>query len=233
MQADLLKEALAGRAAKTALVIVTKLLDGSQSIVTFTETQGSLDLSAATLAEIRQRLTDDRSGRVAAVEGDLFVLALNPPKRLVLVGAVHISQSLVPMAQLAGYEVTIIDPRGAFATKDRFPGVRLTDAWPDEALENLAPDHRTAVITLTHDPKLDDPALSVALRSDVFYIGALGSKKTHNARRLRLEKAGFSEVEIGRIHGPVGLAIGAKSPAEIAVSILAQMTQALHRKPAA
>ena len=125
--------------------------------------------------------------------------------------------------------MTIIDPRGAFATEDRFPGVNLTDAWPDEALEHLAPDHRTAVVTLTHDPKLDDPALSVALRSEVFYIGALGSKKTHNARSLRLEKAGFSETEIARIAGPVGLAIGAKSPAEIAVSILAQMTQALHR----
>lgn len=233
MQANILKKALAGRAAKTPLVVVTKLADGSQSIVTFTEAQGSLDLSAATLGEIRQRLTDDRSGRVATAEGDLFVLALNPPKRLVLVGAVHISQSLVPMAQLAGYEVTIIDPRGAFATKDRFPGVHLTDAWPDEALENLAPDHRTAVVTLTHDPKLDDPALSVALRSDVFYVGALGSKKTHNARRLRLEKMGFGEAEIARIQGPVGLAIGAKSPAEIAVSILAQMTQALHRDRAA
>ena len=233
MQTTTLKTALAGRAAKTPLAIVTKVPDGLQTIVTPAETDGGLDLSAATLATVRQRLMDDRSGRLDAAEGNLFVLALNPPKRLVVIGAVHISQSLVPMAQLAGYAVTIIDPRGAFATKDRFPGVDLTEAWPDEALEDLAPDHRTAVITLTHDPKLDDPALSVALRSNVFYIGALGSKKTHSARRLRLEEAGFSEAEIARIHGPVGLAIGAKSPAEIAVSILAEMTQAAHRGTAA
>ena len=228
MNGALLAQALIKREEKAPVAIVTHLSDGIQALISPSDTEGPLCLSAPTLAEVRARLRDDRSGRIDTDEGDLFVLALNPPKRLVLVGAVHISQSLVPMAQIAGYDITIVDPRGAFATKDRFPNVHLTDAWPDEALERLAPDHRTAVVTLTHDPKLDDPALTVALRSDVFYIGALGSKKTHNARRLRLQKAGFTDVEIAHIHGPVGLAIGAKSPAEIAISILAQMTQALH-----
>ncbi len=233
MRATILEHMLSCRTDKTPLAVVTRLSDGVQSAVTPTETNGELELSAATVAEVRSRLMDDRAGRIDVAEGDLFVLALNPPKRLVVVGAVHISQSLVPMAQVAGYDVTIIDPRGAFATKDRFPGVHLSDAWPDEALEELRPDHRTAIVTLTHDPKLDDPALSVALRSHVFYIGALGSKRTHGARCGRLRDAGFSDAEIDRINGPIGLAIGAKSPAEIAVSILAQMTQALHRETAA
>jgi xanthine dehydrogenase accessory factor len=139
---------------------------------------------------------------------------------------VHISQALAPMAATAGYEVTVVDPRRSFATDARFPGVTLDGAWPDEAMEKLKPDVRTAIVTLTHDPKLDDPALSAALRSPAFYIGALGSKKTHAARVGRLTRAGFGESDIARIHGPAGLDIGAKSPAEIAVSVLAQLTAA-------
>ncbi len=134
------------------------------------------------------------------------------------------------MAALAGYEVTVVDPRSAFAAADRFPGVTLNLSWPDEALESLDIDARSAVITLTHDPKLDDPALSVALKSDAFFIGCLGSKKTHATRRKRLGKAGFSEEELDRMNGPVGLPIGSRSPAEIAVSVLAQVTETL-RKP--
>ena len=232
MQADVLKQTLDYRGKRQPVAVVTRISDGVQSLVTSTDAQGTLSLSETTQSEIRTRLHDDRSGRIDTAEGDLFVQALNPPKRLILIGAVHIAQSLVPMAQIAGYDVTIIDPRGAFATKDRFPDVDLTEDWPDEAMEKLSPDHRTAVVTLTHDPKLDDPALTVALRSDVFYIGALGSNRTHNARCTRLRDAGFSDAELGRIHGPVGLDIGAKSPAEIAVSILGQITQLLHQAAA-
>jgi xanthine dehydrogenase accessory factor len=140
------------------------------------------------------------------------------------VGAVHIAQPLARMAALAGYVVSIVDPRSAFATEERFTNVELSTEWPDEALERVKPDRRTAIVTLTHDPKLDDPALIAALRSDAFYIGALGSKRTHAARLARLTKEGFGDNEFARIHGPVGLDIGAVSPSEIAVSILAQMT---------
>ena len=159
------------------------------------------------------------------------MLVRNPPARIVIIGAVHITQTLAPMATLAGYAVTIVDPRGAFATSDRFPGVTLSQDWPDEALEALQPDARTAIVTLTHDPKLDDPALAVALRSPAFYIGALGSKKTHAARLVRLRAQGFTEPDCARIHGPAGLDIGARSPAEIALSVLAQLTAARRQKP--
>ena len=169
-------------------------------------------------------LSRDKSG-ILEVEGRrLFVQCHTPPPRLMIVGAVHIAQALAPMASLAGYGVTVIDPRRAFATDSRFPGIDMRGDWPDEAMTALGPDRRTAVVTLTHDPKLDDPALQTALRSPAFYIGALGSKKTHAARQGRLARAGFSPEEIARVNGPVGLSIGALSPAEIAVSILAQIT---------
>lgn len=147
--------------------------------------------------------------------------------RLIIIGAAHISQSLAPAARLAGYDVTIVDPRTTFASAERFPGITLSHDWPDEAMERLAPDHRTGVITLTHDTKLDDPALHVALKSPVFYIGCLGSRKTHIKRIERLTGMGFTGEQIGRIHGPLGLAIGSRSPAEIAISALAQMTSVL------
>ncbi len=180
----------------------------------------------------REALGRDRSGRIEDGGAALFVQVFNPPARLIVVGAVHIAQPLVPMAALAGDAVTVVDPRGAFATDRRFPGVSLTDDWPDQALAALAPDRRTAVVTLTHDPKLDDPALMAALRSEAFYIGALGSRRTHAARLERLREAGFDDTELARIHGPVGLSIGARSPAEIAVSILAQITEVAHRTAA-
>jgi xanthine dehydrogenase accessory factor len=149
-----------------------------------------------------------------------------------VIGAVHIAQPLAPMAAMAGYEVTIIDPRRSFATAARFPGVTITHDWPDEAMDKLSLNARTAVITLTHDPKIDDPALDRALRSDCFYIGCLGSTRTHKARLGRLAEAGFGEKDFARIHGPVGLDIGAKSPAEIAISIMAEVTAELRREPA-
>jgi len=173
------------------------------------------------------RFRMDRSG--LAEDGETFVAIHNPPLRLVVVGAVHIAQALVPMARIAGYDPVVIDPRESFATPTRFPDTRLMHDWPDEAVAALGLDARTALVLLTHDPKLDDPALMAALRSEVFYIGALGSTRTHGKRVARLAGAGFSEAEIGRIHGPVGLDIGAAGPAEIAVSILAEMTRVLRR----
>ena len=169
----------------------------------------------------------DRSG--FDEEGGAFVAVRNPPLRLIVVGAVHIAQALVPMARAVGYDPVIIDPRSAFASPERFPGDTLLDDWPDEAVQALGLDARTALVLLTHDPKLDDPALISALRSDVFYIGALGSTRTHAKRLERMSEAGFTPTELARIHGPVGLDIGAAGPAEIALSILAQMTQVLRR----
>ncbi|MDW4496757.1 XdhC family protein [Sulfitobacter sp. D35] len=174
-----------------------------------------------------ERFAMDRSG--FEEDQKTFVAIHNPPLRLAIVGAVHIAQALVPMARIAGYDPVVIDPRGAFGSEARFPGETILPDWPDEALEAVGVDSRTAVVLLTHDPKLDDPALEIALRSGCFYIGALGSTRTHAKRVERLTAAGFSEAEIGRIHGPIGLDIGAASPQEIAVSILAEMTRVLRR----
>jgi xanthine dehydrogenase accessory factor len=158
-----------------------------------------------------------------------FIGIHNPPLRMIVVGAVHIAQPLVAMARLAGYDPVLIDPRAAFGSGERFPGETILDDWPDAAMAGLAPDTRTAVVTLTHDPKLDDPALLAALASPAFYIGCLGSARTHAKRLDRLRAAGVTEEAIARLHAPVGLDIGAKSPAEIAVSILAQITHRLRK----
>jgi xanthine dehydrogenase accessory factor len=226
MKREALDRILADRAAKRPVALVTDLKSGAQAVVHPNDCSGALQLDAETLAAVRRQLRDDRSGTIAGAPGQLFVQAFNPPLRLIIVGAVHIAQSLAPMASLTGYAVTVIDPRRAFATDARFPEFTLLGDWPDEAMTALKPDSRTAVVTLTHDPKLDDPALQVALRSDAFYIGALGSKKTHASRCARLTEAGFGEADLARIHGPAGLDIGAKSPAEIAVSVMAEVTAA-------
>ena len=163
-------------------------------------------------------------------DGDVFVHVFNPPLRMVVVGAVHTAQFLVPMATLADYDVTIIDPRTAFASEERFPNVNLVTEWPDQALAEFGLDTRTAFLALTHDPKIDDPALGVALASEAFYIGALGSKRTHAKRVERLVAQGISEQAIGRIHAPIGLNIGAVGPVEIAMSIMAEVTAVLRGK---
>jgi xanthine dehydrogenase accessory factor len=225
MKTAILKQLLADRAAKIAVALVTSLEDGRQAIVHEDgNPTGELALSAEQVAEVHKALNADDSGALDSSDGKLFAQIHNPPPRLLLVGAVHISQALAPMAAMAGYGVSVIDPRRAFATDERFPGIDMRGDWPDEAMAALRPDRRTAVVTLTHDPKLDDPALQAALRSPAFFIGALGSRKTHAARLARLAAAGFTPDETTRIHGPVGLAIGALSPAEIAVSVLAQIT---------
>lgn len=227
MRPETLKTLLAARAEKRPVALVSNLDSGDQSLVFRGSVEGNLDLSDDVIDAARAALRDDKSGRADADGAPLFVQVFNPPKRMIIVGAVHIAQPLVTLAQTSGYEVVIVDPRGAFATKDRFPGVTLSEDWPDSALEDLKIDSRTAVVTLTHDPKLDDPALHVALRSEAFYIGALGSRKTHGKRLERLTEDGYTEAEIAKIHAPVGLNINAKSPAEIAISIMAQITQVL------
>ena len=223
MKANFLDRVLAARRGGRAFATVTHLSTGAQAIVENGRADGELALDAAALDAVAAALRADKS----RTHENLFIEVHNPPLRCFIVGAVHIAQPLAAMASLAGYAVTVIDPRSAFATDARFPGVTLSTDWPDEAFERLKLDRRSAVVTLTHDPKIDDPALISALRSEAFYIGALGSKRTHAARLGRLKEAGFSDQDFARIHGPVGLDIGAVSPAEIAVSALAQITQVL------
>lgn len=212
------------------VALVTELSSGLQTLVYPAAVTGDFGIEGDRLASIRKAIHDDRSG---IVDQDYFVQVVSPARRLIVVGAVHIAQALAPMAALAGYAVTIIDPRRAFATDARFPSVTMSGAWPDEALEQLKPDARTAIVTLTHDPKLDDPALEVALKSPVFYIGALGSRKTHAKRLERLKARGFDDTTLGRIHGPIGLRIGAVTQAEIALSILGELTAVRRQVPAA
>lgn len=229
MKRAVLDSLLEAREAKRPVALATDMDSGAQILVDGDKTFGDLTLAEGDLAAVGAALHDDRSGVLEGTK--LFVQTFNPPLRMILVGAVHISQALVPMARIAGYEVIVVDPRQAWASKERFPDVTISTDWPDDAVTALKPDRRTAVVTLTHDPKLDDPALAVALRSEAFYIGALGSRRTQAKRVERLRELGLSEAVFARIHGPVGLAIGAKSPAEIAVSILAQVTQVLHQAP--
>jgi xanthine dehydrogenase accessory factor len=225
MKGPLFAALQAARAEKRATAVATELSTGAQALIVDGVVSGELALDEAMLAEIRRRIVRDRGG---VLEGTgLFVETFAPPLRLAIVGAVHIAQALVPMASLTGYDVTVIDPRRAFSSDARFPGVAISRDWPDEALEAFGPDMRTAVVTLTHDPKLDDPALEVALKSPAFYIAALGSRKTHAGRVERLKARGLDEAAIARIHGPAGLAIGAVSPAEVAISVMAEMTAVL------
>ena len=229
MRPEVLKALNDARAHKRSAVLARRLSDNAQTLWV----EGEPILGERWPGEVEEAaeaaLGRDRGAKVVA-EGDTwFVQPFNPPLRLVVVGAVHIAQALVPMAQVAGYDVTVVDPRRAFASDARFPGVTLRHDWPDEAMRELAPDRRTAVVTLTHDPKIDDPALEGALASNAFYVAALGSKRTHAARVERLKEHGFTEAQIGRIHGPAGLALGAVSPAEIAISVMAEMTQVLRR----
>jgi xanthine dehydrogenase accessory factor len=224
-----LEKLLAARRAGQPLALATLIPAGTQALIDSVTAEGALDLTPDDLVQIRTAIADDRSRTIETSLGAVFVEVWNPPLRLMLVGAVHIAQSLAPMAALAGYKVTVIDPRSAFASAERFPGVELVADWPDDVLPGLKPDKRTAIVTLTHDPKIDDPALQAALKSDAFYIGSLGSRKTHAKRAERLAEAGFGPDKIARIRGPVGLAIGAMTPAEIAISILAEITAVLHR----
>jgi xanthine dehydrogenase accessory factor len=229
----LLARLLEAKRARRAVAVVTDLASGEQWLLE--PGAAAIDaLPANVVAEARAALRADRAGVLGAgvqcADGrELLVNVFPPTLRLVVVGAVHIAQPLARIAELAGFEVTLVDPRPAWASAARFPDREIVAAWPGEAFEALAPDARTAVVTLAHDPKLDDPALGAALRSDAFYVGALGSRRAHASRVERLRRAGFSREQLARISGPVGLAIGARTPAEIAVSIVAEMVERLRR----
>lgn len=229
MKGAILDQLLQDRRDKRPVVRVTTLPTGEERLVYPLEPRPD-DVSrehfeAACSAAARDACVTLEQDRGTSI----FFQPENPPLRLIIVGAVHVAQPLAQMAALTGFEVIIVDPRAAFSTEARFPGVTRLTVWPDKALTELAPDRRTAVVTLTHDPKLDDPALEAALRSEAFYVGCLGSGKTHAARLERLRGRGFSEAHVGRLLGPVGLRIGARSPAEIAVSILAQLVEQLRK----
>lgn len=223
MDFDVLKELQQARADKRLVVLATNLSNGINKLYYPFENNKLSDIEQAG----KNALIADKPSIYESPEGEIFLNIFSPPLRMAIVGAVHIAQFLVPMATAAGYEVTVIDPRQSFGSEFRFPNVHLDDDWPEEALARFSPDRRSAIITLTHDAKLDDPALKAALSSDAFYVGALGSNRTHSKRHLRLQDAGFTEADFARIHGPIGLNIGAKSPAEIAISIIAEVTQTL------
>lgn len=229
MKRSLFVELQAARERKRPVALVTDLMAGTQALVDGEQAIGDLALDTATLAEARAAIAKDRTGKLA--DGRTFVQVYAAPYRMVIVGAVHIAQALAPMAEAAGYQVFLVDPRQAWATRERFPEVPILNDWPDDALKRLKPDLRTAVVVLTHDPKLDDPALTVTLASEAFYVGALGSRKTHAKRLARLREQGLEEAALDRVHAPIGLAIGAKSPAEIAISILAEVTRVRRGAP--
>jgi xanthine dehydrogenase accessory factor len=225
----ILDQLLRDRRDKRAVVLATTIPTGEQRLV-YPRDPAPGDLAPEVLEAARSAALRDQCVTVPQEGGaSIFLQPFNPPLRLVVVGAVHVAQPLAQMGALAGFEVIIVDPRTAFSTEARFPGVARMTVWPDKALAELRPDRRTAVVTLTHDPKLDDPALEAALRSEAFYVGCLGSGKTHAARLARLAARGFGESELARLFGPVGLRIGARSPAEIAVSIMAQIIEQLRK----
>ncbi|HXX68725.1 MAG TPA: XdhC family protein [Polyangiaceae bacterium] len=229
MKRAVLEAVVAASNAKTPIVLVTPLRSGTERA--WSPGDGTLD---AVLREAAERaLAIDEALTVDTAGGPVFLKPINPPLRLFIVGAVHLAVPLSSIASTLGYGVTLVDPRSAFARAERWPGaVDVRCAWPDEALPAAKLDARSAVVTLTHDPKIDDPALQAALGSRAFYVGALGSRKTHASRLRRLEAAGFAEADLARVHGPIGLPIGARSPGEIAVAILAQMTDVLRRSAA-
>ena len=227
MKRELYERLQAATAAGASAAVVTRLTDGSQTLFDGQRWDGDLELAEEQRAGVQRMLVGDRSGMLPGAE-NLFVRSYARPPRLIIVGAAHISQFLAPMAALAGFEVVIVDPRRAFANAERFPGVTLIDAWPDVAFEKLQLDATCAVVTLTHDPKIDDPALIAALGSPVFYIGALGSTRTHAKRVARLTEVGLAD-KVARVHAPVGLDLGGRSPREIAVSILAEVVQVRYR----
>src|SRR5579863_9623535 len=226
MTLDILTVLNAERQARRAAIVVTDVVSGKQRLVKAADV--GKDPLRAILAE---HLRTGKSGMEDTPEGRAFLTVYVPAPQLVITGAVHISQALAPIASLVGYDVTIVDPRTAFASPERFPDVTVIAEWPDTALPPLDIDRYTAFVALTHDPKIDDPALIHALSRDCFYIGALGSKKTHARRVERLKQQGLTDADISRIHAPIGLDIGAVSPAEIAVAIIAQITERLREEP--
>ena len=225
MKIDILAALNTERQARGAAIVITDTASGTQRLVK------AADVAKDPLrAELAERLRTGKSGMAETAEGRVFFTVYVPAPQLVITGAVHISQALAPIGQMLGYDVTIVDPRTAFASIERFPDIKVIAVWPDMALPPLNVDRYTAFVALTHDPKIDDPALTHALKRDCFYIGALGSRKTHARRVERLKQQGFSDADIARIAAPIGLDIGAVSPAEIAVAIMAQITEKLREE---
>jgi xanthine dehydrogenase accessory factor len=227
LRLDILKALNEERTARRAVIVVTNQDTGAQRLVKANDVAGD-----PLRGLLEKHLRSGKSGIEDAPEGKVFLTVHVPSPKLVITGAVHISQALAPMGQILGYDVTIVDPRTAFASIERFPDVKVIAEWPDVALPTVGIDHYTAFVALTHDPKIDDPGLDAALKSDCFYIGALGSRKTHARRveRLKTER-GFTDNDIGRIHSPIGLDIDAVSPAEIAVAIMGEITATLRQEP--
>src|SRR5436190_15738403 len=230
MQIKTLAALQEARSKRRAVTLATRLRDAAEALVYLDTVAGDLAGDGAVVDAARRAMAIGRSETVEIGGSKVFLNVYVPPPRLIIVGAVHIAQSLAPMAAMLEFDVTVVDPRGAWATANRFPGVKVIQDWADEAFQAMGLDVSTAVVTLTHDPKLDDPALEAALKSDVFYVGALGSRRTHAKRKERLAEVGITDEQFARVHGPIGLNIGAKSPAEIAVSILGQIIEVRARR---
>ena len=227
MKVEQLRVAVRAQAEKRPIVLLRSLDSDEHWLLDPSEAQDSLEsLSEALRARCHEALTHDGASVFESDGSRYLIQTISPPYRLIVIGAVHIAQALIPMAQAAGFSVTLIDPRPAFATPQRFPDVEILNTWPQDVMDKLSLSSRTAVVTLSHDPKIDEPALAAALGSDAFYIGALGSKRNHAGRLERLNALGFDSTTLKRIAGPVGLNLGGRAPAEIAVSILAQIIQA-------
>ncbi len=230
MKQTILARIFEDRENKHPVALVTRIDDGVQALVYKDQPVfGELSLSSGEQSRVKNMLHSGRSGKLPESGDAVFVRSYVPPYRLVIVGAVHIAQKLAPIAKEVGYQVTVVDPRRAFATQERFHGVDLICDWPDEVLEKLQLDSQTAVVTLTHDPKIDDPAIIESLKSNAFYIGCLGSTRTHAKRIERLSEAGFAD-SLQRICAPVGLDLGGRSPAEVAVATLAQIIQSRYAR---
>lgn len=230
MKRDLLAALVAARQKNEPVVLVRGLNSNNQFMVTPRESTGDIDNIDPTLRDAAQSALDKDGGHTVETKEDTYLLqTLAASPRIIIIGAVHIAQALIPMARQAGYDIYLIDPRTAFANPQRFPGIEVDNRWPHEAIEDLQLDIRTAVVTLSHDPKIDEPALRAAMDSDAFYIGALGSKGNHKKRLERLAELGYDKQQLARINGPIGLPLGGRSPAEIAVATLAQIIQARHR----
>jgi xanthine dehydrogenase accessory factor len=224
MKLDILRTLNTERAARRAAVVVTDVTSGEQRLVKAT------DVARDPLKDLLEKhIRSGKSGMEETPQGKVFLTVHVPPPQLVITGAVHISQALAPIGKLLGYDVTIVDPRTAFASIERFPDVKVIAEWPDVALPPLGIDRYTAFVALTHDPKIDDPALTHALARECFYIGALGSRKTHARRIERLKAQGITDAALARIHAPIGLDIAAVSPPEIAVAIMGQITARLRQ----
>ena len=227
MRKDLAEKILQAQAARQPVALLTWLNTGEQAIAS-PGGRGEWPELAETLADAFRL---DRSSTVESGGGEVFIRIFNPPVRLIIVGAVHAAQFLLPIARMIGHDVTIIDPRTAFATPERFPDAHIVAEWPEDGLPLIGIDSRTAMIALTHDAKIDDGALRLGLEAGAFYVGALGSNRTHAKRLERLKAIGCTDADLARIHAPIGLDIGAQGPAEIALSIMAEVTAVLRGKP--